>query len=218
MLIRNQITKYPCGSRKEMAELYLNGLKRCNDCDKVLDLDRFSKRTSSRKISYPYRSICKKCENKQQRAKRENDIKRECQYCGKQGRGDESKSEFISNHKSRNIVSVCFECLDIHQERLSIESKNRQLYYSYGITLVEYNKILTIQNGKCAICQTSEYGSKSDKYFYVDHCHDTGIVRGLLCAKCNSAIGYLNDDIGTVERALNYLKLKGNLNVDKKSV
>ena len=70
-----------------------------------------------------------------------------------------------------------------------------------GITKQEYTAILEKQNGVCAIC--SNVCSKS---LAVDHDHATGVIRGLLCNKCNRGIGYLQDSPEILQKALNYLK------------
>src|SRR5262249_25053635 len=59
----------------------------------------------------------------------------------------------------------------------------------YGMSLLEYELRLVFQNGACAICK-----KKSKGILCVDHCHVTGKVRGLLCKKCNSALGFCDDD------------------------
>lgn len=73
----------------------------------------------------------------------------------------------------------------------------------YGITLEDYNEILSMQSGKCAICgmTTEEHGMR----LHVDHCHKTGLVRGLLCSNCNIGIGNLGDNPLIVKHALSYL-------------
>lgn len=71
----------------------------------------------------------------------------------------------------------------------------------YGITLEEYDILLTKQGGKCAICGRVE----TDSYFCVDHDHKTKVVRGILCFYCNTALGMLSDDLETVKKAVAYL-------------
>lgn len=75
------------------------------------------------------------------------------------------------------------------------------LKYKYGITLEDYEKMVQLQNGKCKLC------GKEEKLF-VDHCHKTSRVRGLLCNSCNKALGLFYDNIETLERAVIYLKIK----------
>jgi Recombination endonuclease VII len=70
----------------------------------------------------------------------------------------------------------------------------------YGITPAEYDALLAKQNGACAICRRRPKGR-----LCVDHCHVTGMVRGLLCKECNGALGYLKDDQASLVAALAYL-------------
>lgn len=73
----------------------------------------------------------------------------------------------------------------------------------YSISVADLERIRAKQRGRCAICQRSEtqVGAK----LQVDHCHDTGRVRGLLCPPCNWGIGRLRDDPERVWRAFAYL-------------
>lgn len=72
----------------------------------------------------------------------------------------------------------------------------------FGITIKEYNQLLTKQGRKCALC-----GQRSkNKRLAVDHDHATGKVRGLLCGSCNTALGKFGDDIAGVTRVLEYLR------------
>jgi len=79
-----------------------------------------------------------------------------------------------------------------------------QLKRLYGIGLHEYNLMLTEQKGKCACCGIHQ--NELTRNFAVDHDHDTGLIRGLLCGNCNTAIGKLGDNIEGLMRALNYLE------------
>lgn len=78
------------------------------------------------------------------------------------------------------------------------------LKYAYGITLDHFNGMYKDRDGKCDICgnRLPDCGTKG---LYVDHCHTLGHVRGLLCRKCNHAVGYLNDDIVLFQKAITYL-------------
>jgi len=84
----------------------------------------------------------------------------------------------------------------------------------YGITSAEYDQMLKEQNGKCAICGSGKDENRGN-FLSVDHCHKTGIVRGLLCNMCNRGIGMLQDDVSIVTKAAEYLK-KGIKNVSSK--
>ncbi len=75
----------------------------------------------------------------------------------------------------------------------------------YGMTVADYDAMLAKQSGKCAICGRDQKHSLHTRLF-VDHDHDTGVVRGLLCYRCNSALGQLGDNIEGVLRAVDYLR------------
>lgn len=84
---------------------------------------------------------------------------------------------------------------------------NQRFYYAvkkgrYGISLNKIDKILESQKYKCAICETHLVRARTA----VDHCHDSGRVRGLLCKTCNSGIGMLRDSADIVHKALTYLQ------------
>lgn len=81
--------------------------------------------------------------------------------------------------------------------------KNIRLKSDYGITLTQYEQMLTEQNGQCKICGTSDPGDKS---FHVDHCHMTQRVRGLLCFNCNVGLGKFKDNVMLLREAALYLE------------
>lgn len=88
---------------------------------------------------------------------------------------------------------------------LSVEEK-RDLHYNknYGISYSDYVELETAQKSKCAICGTKDKGQKG--VFYVDHCHSSGNVRGLLCSPCNLGLGLFKDSEEALAKALSYLK------------
>jgi hypothetical protein len=79
----------------------------------------------------------------------------------------------------------------------------KQNLRKYGITPDEYMQLLSHQNDTCAICGR---GSNGKRKLFVDHCHNTGTVRGLLCTKCNTVIGMANDSLEIIRRAVKYLE------------
>lgn len=77
----------------------------------------------------------------------------------------------------------------------------------YGITEPERDALVEAQDHRCAICRVHESvgGGKGGK-FDVDHDHDTGLVRGMLCRNCNTGLGRFKDDPEQLRAALNYLE------------
>lgn len=74
-----------------------------------------------------------------------------------------------------------------------------------GVSEQQYQDLFRAQGGRCAICASGNPGGKRER-FCIDHCHATGVIRGLLCVSCNSGLGYFKDDIHRLEGAISYLK------------
>ena len=112
------------------------------------------------------------------------------------------------NYSPNSRKSKCKSC-DIlrvrkrHQDNPE-RTKNNDLKRLYGITLNEYNQMLVEQGHRCKTCGTTEPGGKHGK-FMVDHSHNTGEVRGLLCKSCNIALGEVGDNISTLQKMIEYL-------------
>lgn len=91
----------------------------------------------------------------------------------------------------------------------SRKDKDRRLRTKYGIGVDHYDALLESQGGVCAICRLPETAtdprSNSQITLSVDHCHDTGKIRGLLCQRCNRAIGYMKDSAALHRRAADYI-------------
>lgn len=83
------------------------------------------------------------------------------------------------------------------------KAKNIDLKKRFGIDIIEYNNLREKQNYSCAICGKHESDENFD--LAVDHCHSTGIVRGLLCKQCNTGLGHFKDDVSLLNKAIQYL-------------
>lgn len=81
-------------------------------------------------------------------------------------------------------------------------NKVRVAARKYGITEEELQAMIDTANGVCPIC-TGPIGEK----LHIDHCHETGKVRNVLCGNCNNGLGQFKENIETLERAVEYLKL-----------
>lgn len=115
-----------------------------------------------------------------------------------------------------NKTKSCKKCtkerykkwMEKQPEKFKRNIKNSNIKKLYGITYSEYEKMVLIQENKCAIC-----GKEPDLKKYrachslaIDHCHKSGMVRGLLCNKCNRALGWFEDSSVILEKALKYLQ------------
>jgi hypothetical protein len=100
-------------------------------------------------------------------------------------------------------------------ERQALIGWRSKIKRLYGLTEADYNAMLAAQGDACAICRSTVSWSKNYKHkkngssrFMVDHCHATGKVRGLLCTRCNRALGLLSDNAEHCLRASEYLRSK----------
>jgi hypothetical protein len=136
------------------------------------------------------RGLCKSCYNKWL-------ILHNPDYAEKQ---KQNNKNWVINNKQRVVNYKKEYANNIKPDT----KKNRSLVNNFGITLDDYNYLLTKQNNKCAICKkdVSEFKNK----LAVDHDHNTGEIRGLLCFRCNFGLSYFSENPETLENAANYLK------------
>ena len=95
--------------------------------------------------------------------------------------------------------STCKPCTEFRKYKGFMKKR-------YGITFEQYEELLVKQNFGCAICgsKVSNNVRTSGKLF-IDHCHTTNKVRGLLCSRCNHALGQFDDNVGLLYNAIYYL-------------
>lgn len=141
-----------------------------------------------------------------------------CNWCD----SDLDLSKFGKNRSKKDgLTSYCRDCVNAYNrehsknnERVRLKSKNQyhsnkrrhrnwELKRLFGITIEDYEQMLSEQNHVCAICFGTE--KRSHKSLAVDHCHDTGVVRGLLCSNCNLGLGNFQDNIEILKSAIEYL-------------
>jgi recombinational DNA repair protein (RecF pathway) len=106
----------------------------------------------------------------------------------------EKKKEYYKNNKE-----MVLEGVKRWRENNPDKVKSAKLKRAYGITLEEYNVLLEKHDNRCYAC------GRTDS-LVVDHCHTTGVIRGILCNNCNSALGFVNDEIETLNRMIDYLE------------
>lgn len=120
-------------------------------------------------------------------------MKKKCFRC----KEEKSLKEFYRNRtQPSGYQTQCKACRQEHRY-------NEQLKDKYGISIEEYNTLYHKQGGVCGIC----HGKCSRSRLSVDHCHETGRIRGLLCAKCNRGLGFFNDNPVLIKRAIKWLVL-----------
>ena len=102
---------------------------------------------------------------------------------------------------------VCKSCVSIRMQEynakpeVKLRHRNWILKTRYGISNEEYDRLLVSQDGRCKICS----GLNKNQTFHVDHDHETGMIRGLLCNGCNTGIGLFRDNPEFLTKAALYL-------------
>jgi len=163
-------------------------LKTCRSCGIEKPLSKFHKEAL---CADGRRGTCKECRNPQEQEMKKSE----------RGVADHHRS------KRNEFPEDIYGKMGSKERSVSMD-RNTQLIRSYGISLEVYNNMLDIQEGKCAICGEYQPVYKSGKQvtLAVDHCHATGVVRGLLCSPCNKGIGHMKDDTSILYAAINYLE------------
>ena len=137
-----------------------------------------------------------------------------CSVCGQ----EKPLSEFYNRKTSKDGKGYrCKECDSKarkkwqadNPERAKYSSRNRSIKTKYGIDIEQYNQILKDQNYQCAICGCTTQKHSYQKNFNIDHNHETGEVRGLLCTACNRALGLFKDNPDILRKAAEYLDKRG---------
>lgn len=131
-----------------------------------------------------------------------NDPDKLCPICTKM------QPAYLFNRRN----SICMECASIRGIRDPLpvrparEMAVDKRLIGYGLTFSGYKRLYFAQNGKCAICGMWRKLKRYRLPFVIDHDHETGLVRGLLCNNCNLGLGIFRDQIDRFENASRYIK------------
>jgi len=156
-------------------------MKKCTRCKIEKNLSEFSK-DKYNPDGLTYR--CKECRNLHYNTYYKNNPEKQ-----------KSKNDSQKENRKNYYLS----------ERGVKSSRKAHLKRAFGISLEQYEEMLETQKGKCAICNDIKTHDKHG-VLAVDHCHKTGNIRGLLCFKCNTVLGSVNDNIEILINAIKYLK------------
>ena len=126
---------------------------------------------------------------------------------------DRAKERTVKYQAKHRALGLCVHCSRPATNGLKCAThpaSQRQAtrLYRYGLTVIEWQQLLDAAGHRCEVCGKTEQeigGSRTERLI-PDHDHDTGVVRGVLCWRCNVGIGLLGDSAGTVDRALSYLR------------
>lgn len=107
-----------------------------------------------------------------------------------------------NGHYRRYVTTNnCIDCNDAKSIERATKARWARIKKEYGLSADQVDEMLKQQENKCSICCVDILGK-----YHIDHCHSSGKVRGLLCSKCNQAIGLLDEDQSKIQSAADYLK------------
>lgn len=118
------------------------------------------------------------------------------------GTAEYKRQHYLDNKESYHARVAAWRTANFDQ--VARTKRNARLKRVYGITAVEYDQILERQGFCCAICRSDS--NEEGWSFAVDHCHDSFIIRGLLCNRCNRGLGLFKDDPDILRLAITYLE------------
>lgn len=166
-------------------------MKTCRECGLEKPLTEFHRAAGMRD---GHRSECKSCAARIKKARYAINREREIRRVQAWRRANPER--YLASQRAYK---------DANRHRLQRQHRDRHLRKSYGIDSEDFELLVEAQMKLCAIC--FRYLGKQ---LHVDHDHQTGRIRGLLCGKCNKAIGLLHDKPGLAEAAAKYLRRAGN--------
>jgi recombination endonuclease VII/cytochrome c554/c'-like protein len=158
-------------------------VKRCKKCGEVKPIDEFYRATG---MADGHRSECKACHQKQR--KRWYQANRAAAIASVKRWQQENKEHLHAYRRD-------------YRQRRKREHRDAYLRRTFGISNDDYDEFLRRQGGGCAVCGRPP-GKSS---LHIDHDHDSGQIRGLLCVGCNNALGQFQDSADLLARAADYL-------------
>lgn len=188
-------------------------MKSCPDCCELLPLDSFPRNA---RMGDGHSLYCRSCYSLRAREsyvrRREAEGKavrprvtvpdghKRCPRCSEV----KPTEAFPRNRSARNgLGAYCKPCHNVTGKetytRLYGSTREYHLRRRYGVTSAQVDEMIEAQFGKCAVCQTAQAE-------HVDHDHETGAVRGILCFNCNGALGHVRDRPDVLLAAIDYLR------------
>lgn len=166
-----------------------NKTKACSRCKKAKPLDQFNKESRKKDGRNIYCKVCMKV------------IRRKWRLTEK---GKASDRKYAESQKGKLTAKKAdLKYRKNNPVKSKLRHRKHRLKKAFGITIEQYEEMFKKQGGCCAIC--GDTNIKYGRRLAVDHEHETGKVRGLLCNQCNRALGYFHDSIVNLASAIKYL-------------
>lgn len=175
--------------------------KTCKKCDKTLPLEMFYLKDKNTKLRD---ARCRICKAEKMREYRKNNVEIV--------KAIEKRTRKKNAQKIRERSAKWYQ--DNREKALQYRAEYRKqkadkvrlgkIKSTFGLSASEYATMIDSQDHKCAICGRHE--NELTRRLAVDHCHNKGKVRGLLCGQCNTGLGQFKDSIEILSKAIAYLE------------
>lgn len=157
-------------------------MKTCTKCESSRELSDFPQDRTKRDGLH---SICRACHSAQKKLWRSNP----------------------ENRESGRLRSKSWR--EANPEKSARSVRSSTIKAKYGIDQDRFEEMLAAQGGQCAICGATSPRLSWGKHLHIDHCHETGKVRGLLCQPCNTSLGRFGDNPDLLRKAAEYVENGG---------
>lgn len=198
-----------CGETKPLDSFYRDKKAkdrhcyRCKECMDIVTRKNYLKYYPHKKenlLTEDGQKICRVCREKKPLSEfnkhgGSQGLRRDCKACQKKWSHDYYKTIAVEERIKRKI----------HRKQNMGQYRNSEYKRKFGITLDDYNQMFENQKGKCMICGTTKGYPNTGRRLAVDHDHETGKVRALLCGNCNTGISHFMHDPDLMEKAIDYL-------------
>lgn len=165
--------------------------KHCTKCGETKDITMFHANISTKDGRHGWCSICSN-KTRRERPKKHYPRSEDNKKCGICKIVMSAENFWSDRIKTDGLAGDCKDC-----------GRDRLYKKRFGITLEQYTSMLNEQWMMCAMCGKNE--EENNQRLCVDHDHETGQVRGLLCNTCNTGLGLLQDNITILRNGVTYL-------------
>lgn len=165
-------------------------MKKCTNCKQEKKSAEFNVDKSTKDGRTCWCRLCWKSFNKTYRFKNRDKM-------------NKNRKEWGINNRPKVNANV----RKYRTKHIAYDKQRKESYWlkwKYGITVDQKSKMIFDQNGRCGCC--GELFENEAKKIAVDHCHDTGTIRKILCNKCNFAIGLIDESVEKAQKILEYIK------------
>jgi hypothetical protein len=180
--------------------------KSCTSCDREKSVSLFARNKRTRD---GYCSWCKECHAKQSLDYYRRNREKVAKYASARAKLPEVKARrrviqkrYAKKHPER-VAASNKAWRESNRVKVKEQLYNNWLKRNYGITRIEYEELLRSQDGRCAICRTLP---TTQRRLAVDHDHDTGKIRGILCDQCNVGLGNFRESAAMLKAAAVYIR------------